>query len=219
MDDAEGTTDGGTPETGTERRHRLIEILSATLLGVAGLLTAYAAYQASLTDGEALAGYTDSSRTTADANGFFNEAIAIYANDQNMFLDYQLEVERGNPAIADAIRASLFSPQLEAATAAWLETGDGGPATPLDMPEYVLDQQAAGEELQAKAQAQFDAAQKADNAGDTYNLATVFLAVSLFLGGVASLFKNWTVRIVVLSSAALFLIPGIMAILNARSSV
>ena len=210
--------EGGTAAERTESRHRLIEILSATLLGVAGLLTAYAAYQASLTDGEALAGYTQSQRTTADANGLFSEAVAIYTNDQNLFLDYALELERGNPDTADSIRTSLFSPQLEAATAAWDETGDDGPLTPLGMPEYVIDQQLAAEALQQQAAEEFAAAEQADAAGDTYSLATVFLAVSLFLGGVASLFKNWVVRVVVLSVAAAFLVPGIMAILNARAA-
>lgn len=207
------------PADPDEGRHRLIEILSAILLGIAGLLTAYAAYQAALADGEALEGYTSSSRSTSDANGYFDEANQLYANDQSLFLDYQLQVVEGNQEVADAIRVTLFPPRLEVATEAWLNSGDDGPPTPLAMPEYVVEQQATAEALSQQATEEFQAAQQTDAAGDAFGLAAVFLAVSLFLGGVASLFKSWPVRIAVLVGGAVFVIPGVVAILQGRAAL
>jgi hypothetical protein len=208
------------PEPEKPRRaHRAVEIVAAVILGLAGLLTAYAAYQASLTDGDALQGYTQSARTTADANGYFNEAVAKYANDQSLFLEYQLQLTEGNQNLADAIRLTLFTPELETAMVAWEATGDDGPPTPLVMEEYVVPAQNAAEELTVQAAEEFTAAQQADEAGDKFGLAAVFLAVALFLAGVASLFQSAAVRIAVLVAAAVFIIPGALAIANGRAAL
>ncbi len=128
-------------DTSEDRR---IELVAAIILGVAGILTAFAAYNAALTDGDALKGYTASARTTADANGYFNEAFATYTSDQSLFLEYQVLVEQGDTATALVIRDRLFSPELEAATAAWIEIPVGSPdepPTPLQTAEYVIPAQ------------------------------------------------------------------------------
>ncbi|MEZ5117089.1 MAG: DUF4337 family protein [Candidatus Nanopelagicales bacterium] len=202
-----------------QRSHRAVEIVAAVILGVAGLLTAYAAYQSSQADGEALEGYTRSAKTTADANGYFNEAVAKYSNDQALFLEYALQAEQGNQEAADAIRQTLFTPELEAATAAWVETGDDGPPTPLDMDEYVVPAQLEAVRLTNQAETEFSEAQSADEAGSKFSLAAVFLAVALFLGGIASLFQNAGVRIALLIGAAAFIVPGAVAILGGQAAM
>ena len=72
-----------------------IEVMAALLLGIAGILTAYAAYNGALAGGDALKGYTQSSMTTADANGFYNDYAQTDAADQQLFLQYPLLVDRG----------------------------------------------------------------------------------------------------------------------------
>lgn len=97
-----------------------LEMIAALLLGVAGILTAYAAYNGALAGGDALKGYTQSSKTTSDANGFYSDYMSTYNADQALFVQYQLQVEAGNQDTADVLKDNLFSEALTVATDAWL---------------------------------------------------------------------------------------------------
>lgn len=206
-------------DTSEDRR---IELVAAIILGVAGILTAFAAYNAALTDGDALKGYTASARTTADANGYFNEAFATYTSDQSLFLEYQVLVEQGDTATALVIRDRLFSPELEAATAAWIEIPVGSPdepPTPLQTEEYEIPAQTEAIALTEQAADEFSEAQAFDDAGDKFELAAVFLAVSLFLAGIGSLFKARKVQIAILAMAVVVMVPGVIAIIQGKAAL
>ena len=203
------TTNSDAPDDGMN----WIELIAAILLGVAGVLTAYAAYNGALAGGDALKGYTQSSRTTADANGFYNDYSQTYNADQALFLQYQLLVEKGDQATADVIKDTMFSAELTAATDAWLLLPEGeGAATPLDTDEYVVPALDSAQELTAQADAEFVEAQTIDDQGDNFDLAAVYLAVSLFFAGIAALFKVRKIQIAMLIGSALLLIPGLQAI-------
>lgn len=190
-----------------------IELTAAILLGIAGVLTAYAAYNGALAGGDALKGYTQSSRTTADANGFYNDYSQTYNADQALFLQYQLLVEKDDQATADVIKDTMFSAELTVATDAWLLLPEGeGAATPLDTDEYVVPSLDSAQELTDRADAEFVGAQTIDDQGDNFDLAAVFLAVSLFFAGIAALFKVRKIQIAMLIGSALLLIPGLQAI-------
>ena len=215
MAESDGTETGGNDGRG-------IELIAAVILGVAGVLTAFAAYQAALADGDALKGYTTSSQTTADANAFFNQAFATYAADQALFLEYQVLYEQGDEELAFALRERLFSPELEAGTVAWeaIPVGTPGePATPLDTEEYTIAAQDEALRLTEEAAAQFQEAQEIDDAGDKFELAAVFLAVALFLAGIGSLFKVRGVQLAILAMSALVIVPGVIAILQGQSAL
>ena len=204
------------------REDRRIELVAAIILGVAGILTAFAAYNAALTDGDALKGYTASARTTADANGYFNEAFATYTSDQSLFLEYQVLVEQGDTATALVIRDRLFSPELEAATAAWIEIPVGSPdepPTPLQAEEYTIAAQDEAIALTEQAADEFTEAQAFDDAGDKFELAAVFLAVSLFLAGIGSLFRARSLQIAILAMAVVVMVPGVIAIIQGKSAL
>lgn len=203
----------GASETDDDRGSARIELVAAILLGIAAVLTAWAAYNAALTDGDALKGYTQSTTTTADANFFYERGNQQYSSDSATFLQYALEVERGNEEIALAIRETLFTPELAAAVAAWeADTSAEQPVSPLDPSLYQLESLTHAEELAAQAQEQFTAAQEVDDAGDRFELAAVFLAVALFFAGIASLFKVHRVRVAMLIGSALLIVPGVIAI-------
>ena len=206
-------------DTSEDRR---IELVAAIILGVAGILTAFAAYNAALTDGDALKGYTASARTTADANGYFNEAFATYTSDQSLFLEYQVLVEPGDTATALVIRARRFSPEREAATSAWIEIPVGAPdepPTPLQTEEYEIPAQTEAIALTEQAADEFSEAQAFDDAGDKFELAAVFLAVSLFLAGIGSLFKARKVQIAILAMAVVVMVPGVIAIIQGKAAL
>jgi hypothetical protein len=205
-----------------EKDDRRLELLAAVILGVAGVLTAFVAYKAALTDGDALKGYTQSARTTADANGYFNEAFSTFTSDQSLFFEYQVLVEQGEADLAFTLRDRFFSEELEAGTAAWeqIEAGaPGEPPTPLDTEEYTIPAQAEAIALTEQAADEFAEAQGFDDAGDKFELAAVFLAVSLFLAGIATIFRVRTVQIAVLVMSVVAIVPGVIAMLQGQSAL
>jgi len=205
-----------------EPEDRRLELIAAIILGVAGILTAFCAYKAALTDGDALKGYTASAATTSDANGFFNEAFATYTSDQALFVEYQLLVEQGQTDVAFALRERLFSPELEAGMQEWEQYPAGSPdepPSPLATESYVLPAQEEAIALTEEAQAQFAEAQEFDDAGDKFELASVFLAVSLFLAGIGSLFRDRKVQVAVLTMSVVAIVPGIIFIIQGQSAL
>jgi len=192
----------------------LIELIAAILLGLAGLLTGYAAYYGSLADGDSLEGYTSSQRTTADANGDYSDYSQTYVADQQLFLQYKIKLDEGNVEIADDIRQNLFSAPLETATLAWENQADdeNARATPLDRDEYVVQSFLDYQEKYARAEQEFADAKHINELGDNYGLAQVFLAIALFAAGIAALFKIRKLSISLLIGSAVLILPGLWAI-------
>lgn len=200
-----------------EEGHNWIEIAAACMLGIAAILTAYAAFYGAQAGDEALKGYTMSARSTADANGEYTDYSQTYSADQLLYLQYALLTKQGDEVTAGQVKDEIFSQVLDDATEAWLAAPEADrPLTPLGMDEYQIeayDNSVAGFE---KAEAEFNEALKVDDQGDNFDLAAVYLAVSLFFAGIAALFNTRRIQIVMLAGAALLVIPGLQAIAKGK---
>jgi hypothetical protein len=196
-----------------------VELFAAIMLGIAGALTAFSAYKAALTDGDALKGYTESAKSTSDANSSYDDYSQTYYADQQLFRDY-LVTSTQDPELAAGLRELFFDDNLEAATTEWesLPT-DEQPDTALEVEAYQETSFDEYNEYTALAEEQFAEAAKADSAGDKFEQASVFLAISLFLAGVASLFKIQGVRYAALTLSALAVIPGVIAMLDGQNAL
>lgn len=202
-----------------------IELIAAILLGIAGILTAYAAFQGALADGDSLDKYTESAKLTADANGYFSDGRAQMNQDANLFGQYITLIVDEKEEVAGVLRERLFSPELEAATQEWEALPDEEtPPTPLDLESYVVPDIGTNEgcivDVQEEcysskfdeAEIAFAEAQKATDIGDKYELASVFLAVALFLAGIASLFKQRSIQLAMLVGSVILILPGLYSI-------
>lgn len=198
---------------GSGDRGSSVEFVVAILLGIGAILTAYAAYNGALAGGDALKGYTQSSRTTSDANAYYAEYSQTYDADAALFLQYQLLVEKGDTDTAQVIKDNLFSDRLTTATDAWLALPEGeGPATPLATEEYVVEDYDTAQQLTQQAEDEFNEAQRIDDQGDKFDLAAVYLAISLFFAGMAALFKIRRNQLILLAISGLAVVPGLYAI-------
>lgn len=195
---------------------RGLELVAALLLGLAAILTAYASFQGALEDGNSLDKYTLSAKLTSDANGYYSDGKQQYGQDLALFTQFQILVETGDEATAQVLADNLFSPELLTAYEAWYALGDESPPTPLDMDEYVLEDYIEGDRLTEEADAAFAEAQKANEDGDKFELATVFLAIALFLAGIASLLKSKAVQLAMLLASAALIVPGVYAVLDGK---
>jgi hypothetical protein len=199
-----GVTDAEPPTTNWRSK----ELIAALLLGIAGVLTASAAYMSTLANGRSLQYYTDSARTTATANGDYNDGLVIQLGDTILFLEQQLLVLSGDEETADLIESAFFSPLLQDAYDAW--DPDLEP-TPLDVDLYEPEEFIRSERNFAIAEAQFDEARRENENGDRLSLATVFMAMALFFAGIATLFRAPKVQVGLLVASGLFIVPGLVA--------
>lgn len=190
-----------------------IEVLAAILLGLAGLLTAYAAYHGGLAGGDAIKGYSEATISRNEANGYYNDYTAQYNQDMNTFLQFQVLVEQGQDDVAEVIRDRMFSDELEAGYTEWETlTGDDDVYTPLDTESYSLESLDLYSEEFDSSTALFEEAAETDDRGDQMDLAGVFLAVSLFFAGIAAVFRSNKISYVLLAAAAGLVVPGCLAI-------
>lgn len=215
-DDATATDTPTTAET--DEGHNWIEIIAASVLGIAAILTAYAAFYGAQAGDEALKGYTQSARTTANANGYYSDYGQTFAADQTLYLQYAILREQGDEATAEVIKTDIFSQVLDDATQAWLDMPEADrPLTPMYLEDvYVIEDLTISQELFEQADAEFQDALKIDDQGDNFDLAAVYLAVALFFAGVAALFKARRIQVLLLGGAGLMMLPGLQAIAKGK---
>lgn len=202
-------------ETPEEPTTDLLQIVAAVLLGIAATLTAFSAYRAALTDGNALQGYTIASQKLTDSNFFYGQGNQIEAGDRALFVEYASAAQQGNTELADYL-VSLMRPELSDAVTWWQETDEA--VTPFDDIEgnpYVVADYGDGEALAEESKAAYEEASAADEQGDKLELATVFLALTLFFGGIATLFTRRPVRAGLLALGAVTLVAGSARLLTA----
>jgi hypothetical protein len=183
------------------------QLVAAILLGLAATLTAFSAYQASLKDGEALQGYTSSTRSLNDANAYYSEATQVFALDQQLFVQFAVAAQT-DASLAAYLR-TLMRPGLEEAMQ-WWDTTDAAvtPFDPIEGNPYVVEQQAVAVDLEEQAAVQFDEGSEADDTGDQFELATVLFAITLFFGGIATLFSRAPITLALLVVATTTLVGG-----------
>ncbi len=201
-----------TPAEPAEDRNQL---LAALILGAAAILTAFAAYNAALLDGEALQGYTQSTRILSDANAFYAQGNQTSAIDQQIFVAYATANQEGNAELADYL-TTLMRPEMIEAVEWWEATEEA--VTPFDDDEanpYTLSDIDEAEALEEEAEVKFEEGAEADDKGDKFELATVAFALTLFFGGVATLFRRRPVTIGLLGVGAVTLLSGLAVLATA----
>jgi hypothetical protein len=194
----------------------LLQVIAAILLGLAATFTAVSAYQAALLDGEALHGYTTSTRTLSDANAFYAQGNQTTAMDQQLFIAYATAQNQGDSELAEYL-TTLMRPELKAGIAWWKKSDTRLP--PLDPsvqenPYEVADFNEASD-LEEEAGKLFDAAARADNKGDKFQLSTVLFALTLFFGGISTVFRRRSVSRALLGVSGVTLLAGTAQLVTA----
>lgn len=187
---------------------RGLSLVAAILLGIAATLTALAAYNAALKDGEALEGYTTSNAALSESNYWYAQGNQTFAGDQQLFVAYATAVQEGQVDLSDYL-LTLMRPEMAAAVEWWIDDPDA--VTPFDESEanpYVIAEFAEGEAEGLRSQEAFDEGRTADEVGDEFELATVLLALTLFFGGIATLFRRRAISVALLVIAALTMVAG-----------
>jgi hypothetical protein len=180
-----------------------LEAITAILMAVVVVTTAWSAYQATLWGGiqtfllrdvnsasmkYVLKTVQQGQRTGVDALLFIEYIKALNNNDQEL-ADFYLARVR---------------PELRTVIEAWLETdpfeNPNAPSHPFVMPEYHRTFAEEAEQFAKQAELKLEEAQQANQNSDNYVLLTVLYASVLFIGSIITKFSSKRLRLIVLAA-------------------
>lgn len=197
------------PEKTTDRPVWLFgrtELIIVILLGLVSLATAYASFEASLYDGNQQSSYTKGNNLQTEAESLYLEGNQQFTQDSQTIQQLavlQVAAEAGDPLAQqqyDQLYFVAVTPELDAAiqAAAQLDSDD---------PSFYHDPQAdeayqdalfgAYGEKADEGQALIAAGDEANSLGDRLTLATVLMAITLFLLGVSAVIRRPKTQIVI----------------------
>jgi hypothetical protein len=189
------------------KRASWVDTVSAVLLAVAAVGTAWCSYQASRWNGEqakafsaANAARVHSSRSAALANAQKQVDVAV-------FMEWVNATAHEDEQLADFYQVR-FRAEFIPAFEAWLATDPFGdpdaPLTPFTLPEYRLAAQEEADRLDAEEAANAELAKQNIERSTRYVLGVVLFAISLFFAGISTKLATHRLRAVVLVVGCVF---------------
>lgn len=194
------------------RFDRWVEFLSAVVLALATVATAWSAYQSTLWGGDEAVYRAAANSANVKAARFSGEALQRGSLQANLFVEWAAAISQDNQDLADFLY-QRFPTELKTATDAWLATqplqNPDAPSTPFAMPEYQLPETGLVRQWENEAEANLQRANQADEISDRYVLLTVIFASVLFFGGIAGKFQSQAIDLSMLIIASLMFLIGL----------
>ena len=198
-----------------QRFERWSETISAILLGLVTIATAWSGYQAARWGGEQSTLYTDALSLMVDSTRTAAEANQLTLVDIALFLNYADAYAAGNAELA-TFYYERFRLEARPAVEAWLATeprsNPEAPPGPFQMPEYRVSLAERAIQLEKEAADLFEAGKVANEHSDDYILNAVLLASVLFLAGIAPRFDWQPLVVVILVAAVVVLVIGLYSL-------
>lgn len=168
----------------TDRR----ELVAVILLAVTAILTAWTGFQASKWSGAMSISFSQASSARIEAARMEATADRKQTIQVSLFTQWLEAYQGGDQELADFLEERFPEP-LSTTFPQWvaekpLQNRDA-PATPFEMPDYVIPELARAQQADARADTKFGLALVYNQRGDNYTLLTVAFAVVLFLGALS----------------------------------
>lgn len=212
-------------ETLAEKRQRWFDNGMAILMAVAAIIATWASFEASRYGGKAGSLVSSSSIARSDSGRYASRGAEQTLVDASVWLEWEKAIYLGRNELAGFLR-ERFSPALDSAQDKWFGrqeldargipvNGNLPKGTPLGLDEYVPEFQAKAEELAALSERQLAESERYSAVSGKYIMLTVFLALVLFFGSVATKFTGARIQLALgsLALALLLLAVGKMLFL------
>jgi hypothetical protein len=210
-----GEEGDGHGEAAGGRHSRIVQVCEVVLLAIVTLTAAWAGYSAARWSTESRVDLARSSTLRDLATRYDIEAISTRNLDIETFNEWFTAFTLNSPQ-KEALAERHFRPGFRVAFNAWMATNPlhnpHSPPGPTYMPQYKLPAQARSNALDSEADAKFNVGNQAGLTSDNYVQITVFLAAVLFLVGIGSSFKFYTVRYSLITFGSALLIISIVLI-------
>jgi hypothetical protein len=205
-------------ETSTEtdrqaRLNRILEIISAILLSLATVGSAWCAYQSARWNGVQAISFSAANGARTESVRMSNEALQLTSIDVGMFTQLAAAYSEENEFLFSFIM-DRFRPEMKPAVEAWIATeplkNPQAPSSPFAMAEYTSAAQDEADRLLGVAEQRLEEAQAANQTSDNYVLLTVMFASVLFFGGISTKFDMFKIRAALIAFAFLIFAAGIV---------
>ncbi len=192
-----------------------VEVVSAIVLALATIASAWSAYQATRWSGVQSIAFSEANAARTLGTQAYTRAGQLTEIDVASFIAWAEAVANGDDELRDFL-FNRFRPEFKTAVDAWRATDPlndpNAPPTPFAMEEYVVEERLEGDRLLAEADARGQEARDANQTGDNYVLTTVLFASVLFFAGIATKFTGRVVKGVLVAFALLAFAGGAIII-------
>lgn len=198
-----------------------MEIVIAILLGLVSIATAFCSYESSLYGGNQTQNYTVGTNLRTTAESLYLEGNQQYVQDAQLYdrlTDLKLDTENPNPDIAaaaqikyDTIYFQSVSPEFDKAIQDADAKNTADPTTytsPLDNEDYQDSLFGEYDKTKTDADAKIAAGDTANGYGDKLTLATVIMAVALFLLGIGAVVTAFRMKLIMAAIGVVIFIAG-----------
>lgn len=188
------------------RLNRWLEIISAILLSLATVASAWCAYQSARWSGVQAIDFSQANSARTESVRMSNTALQLTSIDVAVFVQFAAAYSEDNMVLAEFLM-ERFRPEMKIAVEAWIATeplkNPDAPLTPFAMPEYTSAAMEESNRLLDRAEQKFEEALQSNQRSDDYVLLTVMFASVLFFGGVSTKFEAFKVRASLVAFAVL----------------
>jgi hypothetical protein len=202
---------------GVRARHRL-DLLSAMVMAATTVATAWSAYQSALWNGEHTAHKALSTTAVVRVAKLSNLAVQRTSVHVTLFVHWLSALNRGDQRTADFLFARFPEP-LRTAAVAWRAADSAGaataPASPFDIPEYLVQERLDADRWEEVAAREAVAADRANRLANRYLLFTIIYASVLFFAGICGKFRWPVLDVAVLVVGAATLLVAVVLMLSA----
>lgn len=179
-----------------------IELVIAVLLGLAAIVGALAAYFGHVAEGHAVKRYNQAVRSSSDSSLFYNQGNQRLVQYQALFQEYAKDAYQGTKTgdytFPAYIQTTLMDERLSKMVT-WWTTGNNtkkynSPFVDAD-PYFVIPEYAKGAELDKETAQLFKDGKTDENRSNRYTLVEVLIASALFLYGIASVTRRFSIKL------------------------
>jgi hypothetical protein len=191
-------------------------VITAALLALASLASAWCTYQAGLWGGEQTRSLAEAAAKDFEALQKSSEAQVLQLVDISTFSSYVQTSASGERKVAEYFREHA-RPGFQPALDSWIAERAGGrepPDLPFKSPLYRLEPADQAVKLNGQAKVARTASDEANENGDHFVLQTVMFAMALFFLGTSSSSRHRTVQKVMLVLGAVILLFSAISMLR-----
>lgn len=175
-----------------------LELVIAVLLGLAAITGAFATYLGHVSEGHSIKKFNQAVQSVNDANLFYTQGNQRLIQDQAIFLEYVKAAITNQDTFAAYVQKTLMSDSLKKAVT-WWETGTNtkkydSPFVSAD-PVYSIAEYTKASQLDKQTTARFAEGKKDEDTSNRYTLIEVLIASALFLYGIASVTRRYSIKL------------------------
>jgi hypothetical protein len=169
------------------------ELMAVLLLAVTAIVTAWTGFQASKWGGAMSISFSQASSARIEAARLEGVANRKQTIQVSLFTQWLQAYQAQDDQLTNFLSARFPEP-LASTFPAWLDTrplkNPDAPATPFEMPGYVIPELTGSQQADDRADAKFAEALRNNQRGDNYTVLTVAFATVLFFGALSGRMRS-----------------------------